>query len=172
MIFSFSFPNSSIFINISVNFNIILSIPWYSRFTALYFFGSLLCTFSINSYLSLCFMFHCTISKMQFLPVPLMILRNSGVTVCSLVCVTLRHMSICARHLIRRRSGHVLTFLHPSALGARPRSIKKGFPPQGKPFFVYSGNGIPPIYRVPPPPSGGHNPRPAARSPRRARRTA
>ena len=39
-------------------------------------------------------MFHCTMSKAQFLPVSLIILRNSGVTVCSLVCVTLRHMSI------------------------------------------------------------------------------
>ena len=37
-------------------------------------------------------------SKAQFLPVSLIILRNSGVTVCSLVCVTLRHMSIWDRN--------------------------------------------------------------------------
>ena len=39
-------------------------------------------------------MFYCTVSKVQSLAVYPYVLRNSVVTVCSLVCVTLRHMSI------------------------------------------------------------------------------
>ena len=42
-------------------------------------------------------MFYCTVSKVQSLAVYPYVLRNSVVTVCSLVCVTLRHMSIGSR---------------------------------------------------------------------------